>query len=265
MIAKSLTWCQYSTGWFNKNSDKYLLPGQAVPLEKGVILKQIRATYSDSDLLLTNCGLVDLDKVITSHKYVGAFLPEKRTVLSELIYRGKNYAMIGDNNNLLLPDVPVVQEKTLKAADWANTAGSLVELEEDHSLYVCVIANADEAANEVWCPTKQKFVRLKIIDVPIAFCELSVISNNPQECYWIYERTPYLDQEWWIWNAITTTGSQKVGDKNDWLSDTETYVNVVKNLPNNLDDYNYFKLIDVNFRRLSGNKKIPPKSEFAVV
>lgn len=262
MIVKSLTWCTY-----NHN---YLLPGQAIPLRKGVKVHQMQALYSDANLLLINNNkLVDVDKVVTDPCHAGAFLPSKDSMLKTLEFMGVNSPMIGNAMDPFCKR-PVLTTKTVLASNWARTAGSLVELDERHSLVVAVETDnkKNDAYTEVWCPSKGKIVCLKIIDVPIVFMDMHDLNISSEQQYYMHSRTPFQKTEWWLWNAVEVSSERTVKDKGDrqmWLSHTETYVNVHYNLADDLKGFELSYKLDSNVRRIWNHAALPPSQEFAEV
>lgn len=266
MIIKSLTWCQYQTGWFGQ-SDKYLLPGQTIPLKKGVVLKQAQAIYSDSNLLLTDRGFIDVDKIATTHLYDNTFLPCAETGLSELKYRGRNAPMLGDNNNPFVDENPLVTHYSLKAKDWVNAAGGLLEIYESHSIYVAIEASPKETGTtKVWCPTEERKVNLKLIDVPLVFLTAEELELSCREEYQIQQKTPFIDKQWWIWNAITTRAvKRQVGERKDWIKHADTYVNTTLGVDESLRGNELYSQIDSNYRRIMSKKSIPPAGKFETV
>lgn len=257
MIVKSLTWCTYK-------NNKYVLPGQAVPLTKGVCLKQINANYSDSNKILTDRGLVDVDRLVQDAAYDNAFLPEKENTLNTMHYRGKNYPLVG-NESIFYKDTPLVTCETVRAKDWASTGGSMLELDEPHAFYVAVEVSSDELHTEVWCPTAQRMVCLKVIDVPIVLRDMADVELSFSERCQLMQKTPLLDKKWWIWNGITDSASRQEGSREDWLRHPDTYVNVKKGLPDRLRGHEYYYKVDPNYRRMFANTAIPPAGKFAEI
>jgi len=265
MIIKSLTWCQYSIDgfFFRGESDHYLLPGQAVPLKEGVLLKQAVARYTDRDLLVTNVGEVDDEDVIRKVQYENAFLPFRETGVATLEYLGRNYPMIGWESSVY-DDLPSLTMENIRAMDWVKTAGTLLEVQEPHYLWIAVEAGRKDKSTKVWCPTQNKLVKLKPIDVPIVFAPVKTLARDTVEEGWLVFNTPHQDEQWWVWNASAVAGKRKVASRTDWLKSPDVYVNVTAKVSDAVGN-NFYKVTDSKYRRLSLKKVGPPTGKFAKV
>lgn len=161
-------------------------------------------------------------------------------------------------------DLPSLEMESLRAMDWVKTAGTLLESQEQHHLWIAVEANKKDKSTKVWCPTQERVVQLKPIDVPIVFSPVKAMVRDTVEEGWLVFNTPHQDEQWWVWNASAAMSKKKVASRSDWLKSTDVYANVTDKLPDAVGN-EFYRLTDPKYRRLSSKKVGPSSGKFAEV